>query len=152
MKTRTLLLPGLVAFVASGCAFLEPLGGPGMQSKTRIDTSINVVASGNSCTFQGSVPDIYVQHGNSGTLYFHLQPATGFKFTANGIDFSVSGAPAGEFRVLTKTDKEWVINDRNMTKNNFKYDVHVIPIAPGAVECKLDPIVFNDGTCTVGCG
>ena len=150
MKTG-LVLGGIgIALAVAGCALFSPMGGHGSGTRVTISNDVNVTPSGSSCTV-AAVPPISVTNGNSGTLVFHVKPASAFKFASNGIDFSKSGAPPGEFSPVNTSDTTWTIRDRNKTAGTFKYDVHVIPKAQGGVACMLDPTVFNDGTCTDGC-
>jgi hypothetical protein len=147
MRRKNVLGLLSIAVAAAGCAAFHPMGG----SKTTVQREINVSAAGSGCTIDGNVAQIDVTNGNSGTLVFHVKPANAFKFASNGIDFSASGAPAGEFAPVNSSDTTWTIHDRNKSRGTFKYSVHVIPKAPGGVACVLDPTVFNDGTCQDGC-
>jgi hypothetical protein len=145
-KTNVLGVSVAVLFVVAGCSAFRAMGG-----STSVSRDINVAASGSTCTFSGTVAQINIGNGNSGTLVFHVKPANAFKFASNGIDFSRSGAPSGEFTVTNSSDTTWTIHDRNKTSGTFKYEVNVVPKAPGGQACNLDPTVLNDGTCTDGC-
>lgn len=141
-KTNGVGMSIVAALTMAGCAALHPM------STINVQRDVNVTSSGAAgCVIDAGIPQITVSHGNSGNLVFHVKPPGPFKFTSNGIDFSKSGAPAGEFKVVNRSDTTWTIHDRNKNAGTFKYEVNVIPAAPGGTACNLDPTVLNDGSC-----
>ena len=140
-KTNLLAVSIIGALAASGCAGLHAM------NTISVSRDVNVTASGSGCVIDAGIAPISVNNGNNGTLVFHVRPASSFKFTSNGIDFSKSHAPSGEFTVVNRSDTTWTIHDRNKTAGTFKYEVNVIPTAPGGQACNLDPTVLNDGSC-----
>ena len=140
-KKNVLGVSILAAFTLVGCAGLKAMG------TTSVSRDVNVTPSASGCVIDTGIAPISVSNGNNGTLVFHVKPASTFKFTSNGVDFSNSGAPAGEFTVVNSSDTTWTSHDRNKTAGTFKYEVNVVPKAPGGEACNLDPTVLNDGSC-----
>lgn len=150
-RTRSLGLALAVLAVTAGCATA-----PRAQNVNMEDRNVNVTKLGtDGCAIAPDIKEVRVINKNSAKIAWHVKPADDFMFTADGIKFVLKdGAtklPGDDIQKINSSDTNWNVHDHNLTAGTFAYEVNVVRKA-GGTPCRLDPIIFNDGTCdpTVG--
>jgi hypothetical protein len=150
-KTRFFGFSVTVVLILAGCSTFRAMGGV-----TSVSRDVNVTAAGaDGCAIANDIAQVDVTNKNNANIVWNVKPASDFKFTSDGIKFVAKpghGVPdAGQIVKTNSSDTTWTVHDKNTQAGRFGYEVNVVRKA-GGTPCKLDPTIFNDGTCDPSSG